>query len=97
MYNLTYNGLGLVGMMEFVNNIFPPTTAIFLLFIPFIILIIALIKFGLKVALTTASFLSLVICILLVSTGLVDASFMIMFMALTIVGFIWMSVSGGSA
>lgn len=91
VYNLTYTGIGVSGIFEFLNTIFPLGSAILLLFLPFIIMVIGLLNYGLPTAFTTASFISIILSIFLVSTGLIDLSFMIIFIAFTIIGFIWMS------
>jgi len=90
-YNLTYTGSGVIGIFQFMNSIFPLSSAILLLFLPFVILLISFIRYGAPVAFTVSSFLSVVWAILLTSAGLIDSSFMVMFMAFTVIGFAWMS------
>jgi len=96
MYNFTFTTDGLLIPFQAVNSIVPLASTFILVIIPFFILLMAMMRFGIQVSFTTSSFLAMLLSILFVATGLVPPIVFTMFLALAIIGFIWTSMKDNS-
>ena len=95
-YNFTFTHPTFLLPFEIVNSITPLASTMILVIIPFFIMLMVLIRYGYGVAFTTASFLTMLLSILFVSTGLVPTYIFTIFLALSIIGFIITSLRDNS-
>lgn len=92
-YNITYSTPSLIGYFELLNGIVPYASTVFLLVVPYIILLIALSRYSPKISFGVTSFIMSIMAVILSVTGLVSWWVVSVFITLSVIGFVWLSVS----
>lgn len=94
LYNFTSNYTDILLPFDIINQIVPMSSGLLLVAVPFIILFIAMIRFGASIAFTVASTIAFILSVLFTSTGIItNPMFVSMTLGMTIIGFIWVSMS----
>ncbi len=92
VFNFTFQHNDLRAFFEIADGIVPLTTTFLLVIIPFVLFYLALARFGQAPAFATSSFLSTILAVMFVGAGIVPQFILPIFIAMSIIGLIWISI-----